>query len=90
MLQVSNNVIVVKIFGAPASALRVIPEISAYSATDSIITMSLTPNFDVFKRKALKDVKRQNKIPELTLLNLVFDDSNDAEETQPASQIGRE
>jgi DNA-binding CsgD family transcriptional regulator len=84
----SNNVIVVKILGAPVAALKAIPEINSHSLTDNIVTMSLTPNFDFFKRKALNEVKSKNKISKLTVLNLVFDDSSEPKATQPPSQIG--
>lgn len=86
----SNNIIVVKILGAPAAALKTISEINSHSLTDNIVTMSLTPNFDFFKRKALNEVKSKNKISTLTVLNLVFDDSTELETTQPPSQIGHD
>ena len=52
--------------------------------------MSLTPNFDFFKRQALDKVKSKGKIANLTVLNLVFDDSAEAGAEQPPSQIGRD
>jgi ATP/maltotriose-dependent transcriptional regulator MalT len=84
----SNNVIVVKILGAPAKALKALSEINRHSLTDTTVTMTLTPNFNFFKRKALKEVKRKNESSKLTVLNLVFDDSADLETVQPVSQIG--
>ena len=84
----SNNVIVVKILGAPAKALKALSEINRHSLTDTTVTMTLTPNFNFFKRKALKEVKRKNASSKLTVLNLVFDDSADLETVQPVSQIG--
>lgn len=84
----SNNVIVVKILGAPTKALKALSEINHHSLTDTTVTMTLTPNFNFFKRKALKEVKRKNASSKLTVLNLVFDDSADLETVQPVSQIG--
>lgn len=84
----SNNVIVVKILGAPDKALNALSEINCHPLTDTTVTMTLTPNFNFFKRKALKDVKSKNENSKLTVLNLVFDDSADPETVQPASQIG--
>lgn len=84
----SNNVIVVKILGAPAKAFKALSEINRHSLTDTTVTMTLTPNFNFFKRKALKEVKRKNESSKLTVLNLVFDDSADLETVQPVSQIG--
>ena len=86
----TNNVIVVKLLGAPAATLKKIPEINSHSVTDNIVTMSLTPNFDFFKRQALDKVKSKGKIANLTVLNLVFDDSAEAGAEQPPSQIGRD
>ena len=86
----SNNVIVIKILGAPAAALNAIPEIKSYSLTDNIVTMSLTPNFDFFKREALNKVKSKNAISKLTVLNLVFDDSAEFKDTPTPSQIGHD
>ncbi len=86
----TNNVIVVKLLGAPAATLKKIPEINSHSVTDNIVTMSLTPNFDFFKRQALDKVKSKGKIANLTVLNLVFDDSAEAGAEQPLSQIGRD
>ena len=86
----TNNVIVVKLLGAPAATLKKIPEINSHSVTDNIVTMSLTPNFDFFKRQALDKVKSKGKIANLTVLNLVFDDSAEAGAEQLPSQIGRD
>jgi ATP/maltotriose-dependent transcriptional regulator MalT len=86
----TNNVIVVKLLGAPAATLKKIAEINSHSVTDNIVTMSLTPNFDFFKRQALDKVKSKGKIANLTVLNLVFDDSAEAGAEQPPSQIGRD
>lgn len=86
----TNNVIVVKLLGAPAATLKKIPEINSHSVTDNIVTMSLTPNFDFFKRQALDKVKSKSKIANLTVLNLVFDDSAEAGAEQLPSQIGRD
>lgn len=86
----TNNVIVVKLLGAPAATLKKIAEINSHSVTDNIVTMSLTPNFDFFKRQALDKVKSKSKIANLTVLNLVFDDSAEAGAEQPPSQIGRD
>jgi DNA-binding CsgD family transcriptional regulator len=86
----NNNVIIVKILGAPTSALKAISEISSHSLADNIVTMSLIPNFDFFKRKALNEVKNKNKISKLTVLNLVFDDSSELKATPPPSQIGHD
>ena len=86
----SNNVIVVKILGAPAAALELIPEVKSHSLTDNIAAMCLTPNFDFFKRKVLNEVKSQNKISKLTVLNLVFDDSTKLETRPSPIQIGHD
>lgn len=86
----TNNVIVVKLLGAPAATLKKIAEINSHSVTDNIVTMSLAPNFDFFKRQALDKVKSKGKIANLTVLNLVFDDSAEAGAEQPPSQIGRD
>mgnify|MGYP000444984105 FL=1 len=86
----TNNVIVVKLLGAPAATLKKIAEINSHSVTDNIVTMSLTPNFDFFKRQALDKAKSKGKIANLTVLNLVFDDSAEAGAEQPPSQIGRD
>ena len=86
----SNNVIVVKILGAPAAALELIPEVKSHSLTDNIAVMCLTPNFDFFKRKVLNEVKSQNKISKLTVLNLVFDDSTELETRPSPIQIGHD
>jgi len=86
----SNNIIVVKILGAPAASLEAIPEINTQVLSDNIATMSLTPNFNFFKRKARNQVKSKNRISELTVLNLVFDDSPESKAVQPPSQIGHD
>ena len=86
----TNNVIVVKLLGTPAATLKKIAEINSHSVTDNIVTMSLTPNFDFFKRQALDKVKSKSKIANLTVLNLVFDDSAEAGAEQLPSQIGRD
>ena len=86
----SNNIIVVKILGAPAASLEAISEINSHSLTDNIVTMSLKPNFDFFKRKVLNEVKSKNKNSTLMVLNLVFDDSTEPDNTQPPSQIGHD
>jgi hypothetical protein len=83
----SNNVIVVKILGAPAASLGAIPEINNHALTDNIATVSLTPNFNFFKRKTHNQVKSKNRISKLTVLNLVFDDSSESKAVQPSSQI---
>ncbi len=86
----SNNIIVAKILGAPAASLEAIPEINTQVLSDNIATMSLTPNFNFFKRKARNQVKSKNKISKLTVLNLVFDDSSQSKAVQPPSQIGHD
>jgi hypothetical protein len=86
----SNNVIVVKILGAPAESLGAIPEINNHALTDNIATVSLTPNFNFFKRKTRNQVKSKNRISKLTVLNLVFDDSSESKAVQPSSQIAHD
>ena len=86
----SNNVIVVKILGAPAASLGAIPEINNHALTDNIATVSLTPNFNFFKRKTHNQVKSKNRISKLTVLNLVFDDSPESKAVQPSSQIAHD
>ena len=84
----SSSVIIVKILGAPIKALNALSEINYHSLTKNTVTMTLTPNFNFFKRKALKEVKSKNENSKLTVLNLVFDNSTDPETLQPPSQIG--
>ena len=86
----SSNVIVVKILGAPVKVLNALSEINRHSLTATTVSMTLTPNFNFFKRKALKEVKSKNENSKLMVLNLVCDDSADPETVQPPSQIGND
>jgi DNA-binding CsgD family transcriptional regulator len=86
----NHHVIVVKILGAPAKALKAIQGINTHSLTVNTAVMSLTPNFNFFKRKALNDVKNKNKTSNLNVLNLVFNDSTDPEAMQSPSKIGHD
>ena len=82
----SNHIIFVKIFDVPATFLKALPQITTHSLSDTTVTMSLAPNFDLSEPKVPKKLK--NKETTVTVLNLVFDQLSDSETVQPASQIG--